>query len=288
MLFAYPQLPGDVLGGRLAERRASLADRGRDRPGRATDKADFWSAVGGAVQGVARLRRARSRASPARATSAGPRCAPRRCARASATGRPRRSTSCTASAASVRDSDGEPVADAWVALPEPGAGRRPTPTAASGFDASRPASTRWSRAPATAPRPRPRSRCPGARARPRDRRGQGAKERRRADRTGKPMAARIGCPPLSIPRAARRGGLAPWSRTPAARVLLGNLEPMVRAGHERVLDEDGVEVIGQEQRAAGDRARPGGCGRTSSCSTSTGGRRASSASASGRPRRTRR
>ena len=32
------------------------------------------------------------------------------------------------------------------------------------------------------------------------------------------------------------------------RVLLGNLEPMVRLGMIDVLQEDGVEVIGEEER----------------------------------------
>jgi DNA-binding NarL/FixJ family response regulator len=32
------------------------------------------------------------------------------------------------------------------------------------------------------------------------------------------------------------------------RVLLGNLEPMVRLGMVAVLEEDGVEVIGEEER----------------------------------------
>ena len=51
-------------------------------------------------------------------------------------------------------------------------------------------------------------------------------------------------------------------------MLLGNLEPMVRLGMIDVLAEDGVEVIGEEERAAG--ARPDGraaCARTPSCST---------------------
>jgi DNA-binding NarL/FixJ family response regulator len=32
------------------------------------------------------------------------------------------------------------------------------------------------------------------------------------------------------------------------RVLLGNLEPMVRLGMTAVLEEDGIEVIGEEER----------------------------------------
>jgi DNA-binding NarL/FixJ family response regulator len=32
------------------------------------------------------------------------------------------------------------------------------------------------------------------------------------------------------------------------RVLLGNLEPMVRLGLSQVLEEEGIEVIGEEQR----------------------------------------
>jgi DNA-binding NarL/FixJ family response regulator len=35
------------------------------------------------------------------------------------------------------------------------------------------------------------------------------------------------------------------------RVLLGNLEPMVRLGMIDVLEEDGIEVIGEEERPEG-------------------------------------
>ena len=35
------------------------------------------------------------------------------------------------------------------------------------------------------------------------------------------------------------------------RVLLGNLEPLVRLGMIEVLSEDGLELIGEEQRPAG-------------------------------------
>jgi DNA-binding NarL/FixJ family response regulator len=37
---------------------------------------------------------------------------------------------------------------------------------------------------------------------------------------------------------------------PPPRVLLGNLEPMVRLGMTMVLKEDGIDVIGEEVRAA--------------------------------------
>ena len=46
------------------------------------------------------------------------------------------------------------------------------------------------------------------------------------------------------------------TRLARPRVLLGNLEPMVRLGMIDVLSEDGVEVIGEEERSAG--ARPHG------------------------------
>lgn len=38
------------------------------------------------------------------------------------------------------------------------------------------------------------------------------------------------------------------SKSQRPRVLLGNLEPMVRLGMSRVLEEQGVEVIGEEER----------------------------------------
>jgi CheY-like chemotaxis protein len=38
--------------------------------------------------------------------------------------------------------------------------------------------------------------------------------------------------------------------SPRPRVLLGNLEPMVRMGMAAVLGDDGVEIVGQEERPA--------------------------------------
>jgi hypothetical protein len=47
VLFAFPQLPADVLAGRLAETAQRFAIEGRIGQPKSDGKADFWSAVGG-------------------------------------------------------------------------------------------------------------------------------------------------------------------------------------------------------------------------------------------------
>ena len=47
VLFAFPQLPGDALAGRLAETAQRFAIEGKIGQPKSDGKADFWSAVGG-------------------------------------------------------------------------------------------------------------------------------------------------------------------------------------------------------------------------------------------------
>jgi hypothetical protein len=47
VLFAFPQLPGDALAGRLAETARRFAIEGKIGQPKSDGKADFWSAVGG-------------------------------------------------------------------------------------------------------------------------------------------------------------------------------------------------------------------------------------------------
>ena len=119
ILFSYRRLPSDVIegqpggGSRLREAETSV---GRPRE----EKADFWTSVGGSVQGVGRLRgphRGRvGRDDRARTSGEDPdRSHPAR--RRDARNAPR---SCTASAGPSATSDGEPIADAWVTLPKAG------------------------------------------------------------------------------------------------------------------------------------------------------------------------
>ncbi len=158
VLFSYRNLPAEVLGDRLANNGRHPIEgtigRPADREGRLLDLGRR------ALQGVARLRGARDRrvgrglhprprgpdparahAPQRRAARRGPRAAP---LRRQAARRRRRSRSPTRGSR----------------CPTPGAGRRPTATAASSSTASSRASTTWWRARSTAARWRPTSRSP--------------------------------------------------------------------------------------------------------------------------------
>jgi hypothetical protein len=116
VLFAFPQLPADVLAGRLAETAQRFAIEGRIGQPKSDGKADFWSAVGGQYKasldyvvtlacesGVAYERgpEVRTQTMGAR-TDAGA------------------ITEMHRFGGKVVDGDGEPLADAWITLPELG------------------------------------------------------------------------------------------------------------------------------------------------------------------------
>ena len=137
ILFSYRRLPADVIegqpggGSRLREAETSV---GRPRE----EKADFWTSVGRCStrrrstssctsRRVRRDVRARPRGAHAdRSHPAGRRAAGERCEELHRLG------------GTVRDEDGDPLADAWVALPEGRPGRdRPTASGRFMFDARR-------------------------------------------------------------------------------------------------------------------------------------------------------
>ena len=73
--------------------------------------------------------------------------------------------------------------------------------------------------------------------------------------------------PLAAGAADREG----WDMAiePGPRVLLGNLGPIMRLGMNRVLSEEGCQVVGQEDRPSAIIGAAHGCAPTSWCSIST-------------------
>ena len=118
ILFSHTSLPADLLAGRLAGREPAARDRDRGRPAEGGE-GGLLDVDRRPLQGVDRLRRPdRGRVRPdvhARARGADADDAPR------ARTAPRRTIEeLQRFGGIVRDTDGEPVADAWVALPELG------------------------------------------------------------------------------------------------------------------------------------------------------------------------
>ena len=121
VLYAYPILPDDVLAGTLANGTQPFPlDDARSRRDAREDKADFWTSIGGQYKasldyvvfvscdaGTRYERGPEVRTQTAAAARLGPRAG-------------RRWRSSTALGGVVRDADGEPVANAWVALPAAG------------------------------------------------------------------------------------------------------------------------------------------------------------------------
>ena len=216
------------------------------------EKSDFWSAVGGqykvsldyVVRLSRRVRRARS--------SAARKSARRPCARGCRTARRARSSRCTAPSARCKNKKGEPLADVWVTLPDVGSW---TSSAADGrfrFDRLPPGRHRLLARTADGREADAQLEVPGA--------GVDLVIDGKGDRTG-----RHGLPewlPRSLwpPRRRTRKG---WDMAtePGPRVLLGNLGPIMRLGMNRVLSEEGCQVVGQEDRpsaiiGAAHRLRP--------------------------------
>ena len=248
VLFAFPQLPVDVLAGRLPETAQRFAIEGRIGQPKSDGKADFWSAVGGQYKasldyvvtlacesGVAYERgpEVRTQTMGARLSDAARRVDHRDAPLRRQGGRRRRR-----------------------------AARRRLDHAAGAGPVRVVGPARPVRAPARAAR-----QAQARRAHARGRRGEGgdrrARRRARPDRRAREARheegrltewaaadARTTAPaPLARGRPDRRC----WREMPIddfgrPRVLLGNLEPMVRLGMIDVLAEDGVEVIGEEER----------------------------------------
>ena len=229
ILYAYPELPADVLAGAP---RNGLADRfpidGRaSRSRKADGKADFWNAVGGQYKAsldyvVRRRVRVGQRA---RARPRGPDADDRACG--TPTGRRHDHRDAPHRRHASPDADGEPLADAWVdAARRWAAGPSPTTTGASGSTACRPGAHRaaW-RARPTAARPRRTVDVPGGQASTWSLDGED-------DRTGNRQPdCPNGCLAASGRRTASREGWSmPVHELRPPRVLLGNLEPIVRLG----------------------------------------------------------
>ena len=119
VLYAYPVLTGDVLAGTLANGTQPYPLDTKTAQGRAEDKADFWTSIGGQYKacvdylvflscepGTRFERGPEVRTATIRLRdSAGPRSSVEEFHRAGGV---------------VTDADGEPVANAWVALPDVG------------------------------------------------------------------------------------------------------------------------------------------------------------------------
>ena len=118
ILFAYPQLPQDRLNGRLVGDSQPWPIKGRIGQGKG-EKSDFWSAVGGqykaSVDYVVRMELQSGaffeRGPEVRVQTLRPRIKD---------GPARTLTELVRFGGTVRDADGDPVPDAWVALPEVG------------------------------------------------------------------------------------------------------------------------------------------------------------------------
>ena len=152
-----PRAAGGVLDGRLRNGSQPLPIKAKVGQAKG-DKADFWTRGRRPVQGVARLRGApRRRVRRLAREPAGPHADD---PHAALDGPPRAVVEMHRSGGTVAGADGEPVADAWVTLPEIGRWRPRTPTAASSSTASaRGATACWPARP-TAREARPSSSVP--------------------------------------------------------------------------------------------------------------------------------
>jgi hypothetical protein len=117
ILFAYPQLPEDRLNGRLVNGSQPWPIKGRIGQGKG-EKSDFWSAVGGqykvSLDYVVRLTvesGAKKERGPEVRTQT---------IRTAMSDAPRSVLEMHRSAGKVRDKSDEPIADAWISLPDLG------------------------------------------------------------------------------------------------------------------------------------------------------------------------
>jgi Pvc16 N-terminal domain/Carboxypeptidase regulatory-like domain len=119
VLFAFPQLPADVLAGRLAETAQRFAIEGRIGQPKSDGKADFWSAVGG--QYKASLDYVVTLACESGvAYERGPEVRTQTMGARISDGPSGGITEMHRFGGKVLDRDGEPLQDAWVTLPDLG------------------------------------------------------------------------------------------------------------------------------------------------------------------------
>ena len=162
-------------------------------------------------------------------------------------------------AGTVRDADGQPVADAWVAMPEAGLWTATRRDGRFRFDRIQPGQPpRRSRARPPATRREATLEVPGGAV---DLVIGGKPRASRAPRAVDRMCTQR-CPIVPFAASARSGEGWHMESAPVLRVLLGDLAPIMAIGLRSVLEEEGIEVIGQETRAQPDRAaRPAAAAR---------------------------
>jgi hypothetical protein len=119
VLFAFPQLPADVLAGRLPETAQRFAIEGRIGQPKSDGKADFWSAVGG--QYKASLDYVVTLACESGvAYERGPEVRTQTMGARVSDGPSGGITEMHRFGGKVLDGDGQPLEDAWITLPELG------------------------------------------------------------------------------------------------------------------------------------------------------------------------
>jgi hypothetical protein len=119
VLFAFPQLPGDVLAGRLPETAQRFAIEGKIGQPKSDGKADFWSAVGG--QYKASLDYVITLACESGvAYERGPEVRTQSLSTQLSDGPPSSILELHRFGGKVADADGAPLADVWITLPELG------------------------------------------------------------------------------------------------------------------------------------------------------------------------
>jgi hypothetical protein len=119
VLYAYPVLPGDVLAGTLANGSQPFPLDTKTAAGRSEDKADFWTSIGGQYKASVDYIVFAS-CEPGTVFERGPEVRSATLRLRDSAGAPGRVEEHHRAGGVVRDADGEPVANAWVALPELG------------------------------------------------------------------------------------------------------------------------------------------------------------------------
>ena len=137
VLFAFPTLPEDILQGRLGQIALSHPISGKIGQSKAEGKADFWSAVGGqfkasldyVVQLACESGTVYERGPEVRTQTLITRLSP---------GPPSTILEMHRFGGTISDADGQPIANAWVTLPESGAWTASRPDGRFVFDRVQP------------------------------------------------------------------------------------------------------------------------------------------------------
>ena len=257
VLFAFPQLPATCSPAGSPRPRSASRSRARSASPSPTARPTSGrrSAASTRRRSTTSSRSPASRASP---TSAARRCGPRRSARGIADGPRGTITEMHRFGGKVLDADGAPLADVWVTLPSWGCSPSSDAQGRFRFSACPPGTHSCSRGRATAGEAKAEIAVPGAVLDLTVRARQARARRRGADRMGKlRLPERL--PRPSGARGAPTGDagcMMPNDDSGRPRVLLGNLEPMVRLGMIDVLA--GGRRRGDRRGGACPGARPHG------------------------------